>query len=977
MATLEFEVKENELDDVSSKSPNGKRNVVVCRPAHIAFVILGFCTITTAVALMVYYIPDRTQLEGTKIPGDGSKPTTSFYTTAPYAQTTDQTTTVINERQTTEPKPTEDPLMVGRLPGTVSPQRYLLNVRPFLYEDDAPYSTLNRSYTFDGWVNIKVECVVPTEEIILHSHTLTVHGTPSVTGLDTADSRQLLDHFTFDRGNMFLVLKLKESLQLHKNYEIQIVYTGLLDSEIRGFYVSKYITSDNRERLTATTQMEGPHARRVLPCFDEPSFKASFDIQIEHRYDMTALSNGLETKTIKLDDHWHRTYFKRVSAMPTYLLAMVVHDFQNINGTTDDGCLVRVWIRPDYISKISTALDFAMRLQTYFNSFLGMKYPLDKLDHIGITIMGGAMENWGLITYEEKLLIDHADDLTITHEISHQWFGNLVTPEWWDDLWLNEGFATYYQHIGIDFLNSGQEEYQKFYLDTMERAFTFDTNYMIIRPLKDPVSSDIDDIDNQIVLFTYVKGGSIVFMMKHFLADGVFEKGIRNYLKERAYKNANIDHLWEELSYADQDVGKHNMKRIMDSWTLQPGAPLVTLNRTGDTVLATQRRLYTGFPPHPGPFSERYYIPLTWVHKSNSSSPTTVLMEPDNEETIVHLEGASADDWYLANFLQTGYYFVDYDEENWLRIVEQAERDPNVFTFQNQLGLIRQVRKLEIAGIVPTDIAYSLIDALRNTSLGTREAALEGDLLRLSLLRGQKSQKAIERRILDDINFLYSEEGWHAATTIDPLSSSWLARKHRLDITSLACFYGNDDCVSKATALFKEIMENPFKNSVKPVFRHLVFCNGIRYGGQVEWEFGMRQMRGATMERERTRWGTALTCSANATALTHYISSLDGSSDDVNVFKVITALADNPIGGDMAWDYIKKNWGSLLSKSTDAHSASDLLLSVTAFFNTADELQELLDFGKGRDFGRLQQAFDLAVMSVNNNIGWVAKLNGD
>ena len=246
IAAMEFEVSEKALDEVNAKSRSGRRNVVECTPLHLAFVILGFCIITTAVALMVYYIPDRSPLEGTKIPGDGTKPPQPSYTTVTLPQTTDQILTTKEERQTTAP--TEDPLMVGRLPRTVLPRRYLLNVRPYLYDDDVPYSKLNRSRTFDGWVNIKVECMEPTAEIVLHSYTLIVHGTPSVMGLDTAEPRELLDRFSFDEENMFLVLKLKESLEPRKNYEIKITFSGSLNMKLFGFYVSEYTTSGGEKR---------------------------------------------------------------------------------------------------------------------------------------------------------------------------------------------------------------------------------------------------------------------------------------------------------------------------------------------------------------------------------------------------------------------------------------------------------------------------------------------------------------------------------------------------------------------------------------------------------------------------------------------------------------------------------------------------------------------------------------------------------
>ncbi|XP_038058557.1 aminopeptidase N-like [Patiria miniata] len=902
------------------EEPGRKGNGIYCSQGVLVFTVLTVCVLIAATSLMTYYIPLSLKDDGVA-------------TKAPAAWTDAPT----NKPMATDPpaEPTTTPpsdLMRGRLPKTVLPRRYEVNLRPFLYDDDVPDSKMGERFTFDGWVRIKVECIEPRDEITLHSKNITIHGMPTVLSVSTLDKTDLFESYKMVEEYAFMILKLKQMMKPHQEYDIYMQYSGILGDDEAGFYPDMYLDRFNNTRYIATTQMEGPYARRVLPCFDEPTFKASYDVQLEHRNDMQALSNGIETKHIRLDGHWSRTYFERVPSVPTYLLAFVVHDFSSINVTNANGCLIRVWCQPDLIHLAPYALNVSDRVQTYFDDYLGSEYPLAKLDHIAVP-SEVAMENWGLIIYEDSYLLYGLQALygeaycseTITHELAHMWFGNLVTMEWWDDLWLNEGFATYMEHIGVDHVHPEFNKFQSFYNDITEGALAIDSlgTFPAIRA---PVYADDDDISNAFSFVTYYKGGSLLYMMEHFLTIEVFNQGVKNYLKERAYKNANAEHLWHELTYADRDVGKHDVKKIMDTWTLQRGYPLITLTRTGNSIVATQRIFLQinktieddGF----GDLGYKWYVPLTYVYESGPGDqyekPQQVWMEPSDDYTYFDLpDDAKADDWYLANAKMTGFYRVNYEDDNWQRLLDQAAMDPDVFSEENKVGLIKDSFNLAKTEVVPMSYYRSFSESLRNNSRRTRRAAVSTSSYFAKMLDTKtniKRRSAVQTYAQSLVEPLYMESGWDESFVPDlPAASVRRGKSSRFDITSIACRYGNRHCITKATDMYKEYMNDPTYNTIPDNFRTTVYCNGIRFGGESEWDFAFDMLRTGDDRHERARWASALTCSVDASLLQSYLQLMMDSTTfsrrDVEL--ILMGVAENPDGCAVAWDFLRDNWDAI------------------------------------------------------------------
>ncbi|XP_071788896.1 aminopeptidase N-like [Asterias amurensis] len=1008
MGETEFKLEEATTSEVHGDRKGG----MYCTVSRIVMSLLTVTVLIAATAVLVYYLPTRPVDQVATKPSivnyptaaDDITPTGRLTTSAESpgnTTTTDLTTTAQQPQPTGAPvtlAPPDD-IMKGRLSKTVLPRRYELTLRPFLYDDDVPDSKLGQRFTFDGWVRIKVECMEATDEITLHSKNITIHGMPTVHSVSTLDNTDIFESYKMIEEYSFLVLKLKEMLRPHEGYDIFIRYSGIMATDILlGFYPSKYITSQNETRYIATTQMEGPYARRVLPCFDEPTFKASYDVQLEHRTDMSALSNGIDIRRIQLDSHWSRTYFKRVPSMPTYLLAFVVHDFSSINVTNAHGCLIRIWCETELTDYASYALNVSESIQTYFDDYLDNEFPLDKQDHIAIQeFFFGAMENWGLITYRDiTLLYDEAMygsgryvALMITHELAHMWFGNLVTMDWWNDLWLNEGFATYMQHIGIDLVLPELKISEQFYANRVSFALYVDGTG-VYPSLREPVYATEGDILGQFNGITYEKGGSILWMLEHFLTLDVFNQGIRNYLKERAYKNANAEHLWEELTYADKDVGKHDVKRIMDTWTLQPGYPLITLTRTGQDIVATQKRFMFNFNANRSTefddLGHRWYVPLTYVYKSGPSDqfdkPEQVWMEPADQYSYIKLpDEAASDDWYLANAKMVGFYRVNYEDDNWQRLLDQAAVDPSVFPEETKVGLIDLTHYLSIAEVIPRYIYQNFSTYFGPSSPSTRRAVVAtSSYFAKMLLRNDtgRSQPAspVQNYMQQLIEPLYAESGWDDSFTPDIQRQR--RNKHQFDVTSAACFHSNIHCVDKASSLVKAYMDEEKPITVSPNLRSVVYCNGIRFGGRPEWNYGWEMMQTTTDRQERARWMSALTCSRDSSLLKSYLQTVLEQGLGLDLHRgeaalILIGVAENPAGYQVAWDFIRSNWEGTyeLLKGNREISISDVFGEVTSFFNTQEELQELLDFGSSHRLGVLKYAYQAAIIETEVNIRWM------
>ncbi|XP_063436787.1 aminopeptidase N-like [Mytilus trossulus] len=611
-----------------------------------------------------------------------------------------------------------------RLPLNLYPFLYDLEIQPFIYE------TNSSDFYFIGKVRIDMECRRSTNEIVLHSNKLNI-TTSSVTITPMSPGQStIIPTIEFDTVNQFLILKSTTSLVAGSNYSVYIEFNGPILSNLAGLYQSSY-QRGNDTIYIATTQMQPSDARRVLPCFDEPAIKARFRVTVIRKQHLISLFNTNQIGSTDLANDWIADRYADTPLMSTYLLALVVCDFTFIEERTANNILYKAWARPEAINQTTYALDVGVRILTFFEEYFATSFPLPKQDMIAVPeFLFGAMENWGLVVYKEKsMLYDPLDTaeidkqfvtMVISHELAHMWFGNLVTPAWWDDLWLNEGFANYIAFVGMDFIHEDWLVLDHFVVNSVQRALSVD-GLISSHPIYVPVSGTAE-VFQLFDTISYEKGGSVIRMMQFFLGDETFKRGMQLYITERAYGAATHDDLWDALgrlyiteraygaathddlwdALGRQSVidGKlqqvNDVKRIMDTWTLQMNYPTVFMKRKGNNITLSQSRyLRDKTATDPGKYNStfgyKWEIPVTLTTQTskdfNQNDTDIIWMGKDGSDVL--LSGViSGNDWYIGNIRQYGFYRVNYPEDNWIKLIDQLKTDHKVIHPVNRAQII-------------------------------------------------------------------------------------------------------------------------------------------------------------------------------------------------------------------------------------------------------------------------------------------------
>lgn len=479
---------------------------------------------------------------------------------------------------------------VARLIHTFVPKHYQLSV------------TLDRrGRTFTGTVTINGTSVVGATNIMLHAKDLVIQsvtfdGKEAISSLDDEAQELTITHPDITDGDHVVV----------------VGFSGEITDGMHGVYPCYYEHDGVKKELLAT-QFESHHAREAFPCIDEPEAKATFDVTLSTEQDVVVLGN-MPIKDQRVEDNLLVTTFGTTPRMSSYLLAWVVGELQRKTGKTKGGVEVNIYATPAQVPEsLDFALDIAIRGIEFFNEYFDVPYPLPKSDHVALPdFSSGAMENWGLITYREVALLTHPKTgslmarqqaaLTITHELSHQWFGNLVTMKWWNDLWLNESFANLMEYICVDALQPDWEIW-------LDQA-TYEVLQALRRDSLDGVQairSEVHHPDEISTLFdpsiVYAKGGRLLRMLQTYIGSEAFQAGLKNYFKKYAYQNTEANDLWACMS----ESSRQDIALFMNTWISQSGYPVLSVSQDDDQVTLQQEQFFIG--PHE-PSDKLWPIPL-------------------------------------------------------------------------------------------------------------------------------------------------------------------------------------------------------------------------------------------------------------------------------------------------------------------------------------------------------------------------------
>ena len=530
----------------------------------------------------------------------------------------------------------------ARLSRTVLPVRYDL-----LVDTDAEMST------FTGQVTISLEVMEPTSTIVLHAKDLDV----SLGSLSQRDE-QIHADLTIEPATERVLVRAERPLA-EGPAQLVLRFGGEVSRGLLGYYRSTFVDETGSERVLAATQFEAPHARRAFPCFDEPEFKANFSITLVVADGLLAISNGPEIGRESFGDGRVRIHFGETIPISTYLVAWVVGPLELTAPVDAGGVALRVAHVPGKAHLTRFALDIGAFALQFFAEYYSIPYPGEKCDLVALPDFSfGAMENLGCVTFREaRLLLDpdqvtlsEASDaaLTIVHEIAHMWFGDLVTMKWWNGIWLNEAFATFMEHLGVDAYRAEWKTWDDFALgraaalDVDALSNTRTVEYEVLTP---------DDADGMFDLLTYQKGGSILRMVERWLGADAFRAGVRHYLDRYQLGNTETTDLWDSLESATSEP----VRRIMDSWIFQPGFPLVAARADGDAVTITQQR----FSYENADSSQRWAIPVrARVHTGSSCETRSLLLDRDSTTFDV-----PPDSLVVLDAGGEGFYRVSYPDK--------------------------------------------------------------------------------------------------------------------------------------------------------------------------------------------------------------------------------------------------------------------------------------------------------------------------
>ncbi|XP_058124261.1 aminopeptidase N-like [Anopheles ziemanni] len=868
-----------------------------------------------------------------------------------------------------------------RLPKTSVPLHYDLHLRTDIHRNER---------TFTGSVAIKLQVLETTDKLVLHNRGLSiltakvsslpngVEGAPTLIGDATFSLDTRVEHLTFTSPTILQT----------GFYLLEVTFEGRLTTNDDGFYVSSYVNDAGERRYLATTQFESTSARMAFPCYDEPALKATFTVSITHSRTYFAISNMPVATTTDVETDMRTTQFNPTPAMSSYLLAFVVSDFLYRQSGTQ-----RVYARPNVFNEIPFALEAGVKILKALDDYLGIEYAsvMPKMDQIAVPdFAAGAMENWGLVTYREQLLLFNPAvstyrtktgiATTIAHEYAHQWFGDLVSPEWWEYIWLNEGFATLYEYYATDLAYPGEEYWELFNTQVIQAAMVPD-GQASTRPMNWNAATP-GEISALFDRVAYPKSGSVLNMMRVVLGDDNWRAGLKIYLEARALKEANDEQLYSGLQ--DAIEGKNvlpagvTVAQIMRTWTTEAGYPVLNVRRSYDTgdVIISQERFYSD---RKVPNENIWMIPYNMVNQARAD-----FNEFDDFQWLASKAAriqttVPATEWIIFNKQQVGYYRVNYDERNWELITNALIANWASVHRLNRAQLIDDAYWLARSGRLDMRITLRLLTYLRNEQ---EYAPWTAANVVLSYFNSRLRGTAQYHDFLQFVDALI--ENVYSTLTIDAVAAdeTLLHKYLKQTISTWACTIGYTDCLTRTGALLNReaLGTGP---AVPADISTVTYCYGMRNADEAVYQYMYRKMMNSKNLAERTALIDSLGCSSNKEYLQAFLLTALGNGNEINYSlterrRVVQAVySGSRVGVDALIEFLMEgtytnDFVSQLGSST----LTSALSGIASRSNNVEELNKLntLITALG-DRVTAQTATNLR-NSVQTNIAWTEGFEG-
>ncbi|KAH7131928.1 peptidase family M1-domain-containing protein [Dendryphion nanum] len=851
------------------------------------------------------------------------------------------------------------------LPANVKPIHYHLTLEPDF-----------ETFKYNGTVEIDLDVVEDSTSISLNTTELKLHSATVSVGEQSAATEASITHNDDKQETTF---SFKQKIPGGSKAKLTVTFEGILNDNMAGFYRSSFKDEDGQTKYLATTQMEPTDARRAFPCFDEPALKAEFTVTLIADEKMTCLSNMDVASESKVESKItggtrKAVTFNKSPPTSTYLLAFIIGELNYIE-TNSFRLPVRVYApKGQNIEHGRFSLELAAKTLEFYEKTFDSPFPLPKMDMVAIPdFSAGAMENWGLITYRVvDLLIDEKSSgaavkqrvaEVVQHELAHQWFGNLVTMDFWDGLWLNEGFATWMSWYSCNVFYPDWKVWEGYVTDNLASALSLDS-LRSSHPIEVPVQR-ADEINQIFDAISYSKGSCVLRMISKYLGEETFMEGIRRYLKKHAYGNTQTGDLWAALS----DASGKDVEKVMDIWTKKVGFPVVTVteNTEAKSIHVKQNRFLRTSDVTPEEDETLYPVFLALRTKEGVQEDLTLFKREEN----FRLDDL---DFFKLNADHSGLYRTSYTPERLTKLGVAAKQ--GLLTVEDRAGMIADAGSLAASGYQKTSGILSLLDSFKSEPAfvvwqeiasrisGLRSAwTFEDPAVKAAL---KKFQLELTQDKAHELGWTFSENDGH------------IEQQFKGMMYGTAGLAGDEKIIESTFDMFKKFQGGD-KSAIHPNLRGSAYAILLAQGGKVEYDAILEQALHAPTSDERNTALRSLGRAKDPELIKRTLAM--ALSDDVkgqDIYLPLSSLRTHPEGIEVLWSWVQENWTELEKRLPPSLSMLSSVVSIaTSSFTHREHIEDIQKFFEDKSTKGFDKALAQSCDAIRAKAAWIERDSED